>query len=1610
VRIAGSGVGIRVRERALAAASGREMLSKLGGARGHARRCVAPAGRTARWRGLSGGQGEVTRGGFSQLPEKKGLYDPALEKDSCGVGMVANLKGKPSHRIVTDANVMLARMSHRGGCGCEANTGDGAGILVGMPDSFVRTVMKTDLGLTLPEKGQYATGMVFTSVDLDAAQESRRILEKHCENHGIKVLGWRPVPTNNAMLGMGARLSEPNIEQVVVSNHSNYDGDKFELELMRARKCAESETRDIGINDFYVCSLSARTLTMKGQLTPEQLPQYYLDLQNPAFESHLALVHSRFSTNTFPSWDRAQPNRMLCHNGEINTLRGNKNWMLARSGVMKSPLLGDEDQHGLLPICSDNMTDSGNVDAVLELLTRGSGRPISEAMMMLVPEAWQNDSSVSPKKKAFYEFHSAIMEPWDGPAMMAFTDGRYVGACLDRNGLRPSRFYVTNDDHVILSSEVGVLPDLDPATLIQKGRLEPGRLFLVDFDTERIVHDSELKDSIAGARDYETMINENLVRLSEWTDTIPAASPTLASEAELRQKLNTFGYTVETLDLLLAPMAITGKEALGSMGVDTPLAVLSNMPKNISEYFKQLFAQVTNPPIDPIREDIVMSLKCLVGPEANLLEVGPQHVRRLEINNPILSVQEMDAIKSTTHEAPFQGRWHSKVLDLSFTYGSGDAGNNLKNAITSLCDQAVDAVKNGEVPVLVLSHEFVGDDRAPIPSLLAVGAVHQRLIKEKLRTQTSLFIDSGDAREVHDYATLFGYGVDGVCPRVAYEALCDLNRSSRLRAMNFRKEISDEEAIANYRKAAELGIKKVMSKMGISTLASYKGAQIFEAVGLDSEVMETCFSGTTSRIEGAGFEALAHDIVTNHTRAYPKNVQEKGGSGARRAHVPLVPNYGEYHYRHGGEAHYNDPASMTELQNAVREHDQDAWARYKQHSVEANKRVSLRGLLEFDVNPAASIPIEEVEPASEIVKRFVTGAMSLGSISAEAHETLGIAMNRLGGRSNTGEGGEDPKRFQPMPNGDLKRSAIKQVASGRFGVTAEYLANSDQIQIKMAQGAKPGEGGELPGHKVSVEIASVRGTTPGVGLISPPPHHDIYSIEDLAQLIHDLKMANPSGTVSVKLVSEVGVGIVAAGVAKAKADHIVISGGDGGTGAAAWTGIHRAGIPWELGLCEAQQTLMVNDLRSRVRLQADGQIKNGRDVVLAALMGAEEFGFSTTPLIALGCIMMRKCHLNTCPVGIATQDEELRRKFSGTPESVVNFFYFLAEDVRAHMAMLGFRSVNDMIGRVDLIKVDESRLGLKSKGLDLSPLLQAGSELNPDAFPWHTMSQDHGMETALDHVLIDQAEPALNNGRKVYYETSVNNLNRTVGAMLSNKIATKYGAAGLPDDSIHIKLNGSAGQSLGFILAAGVTLEVEGDANDGVGKGLSGGRIIVYPHKVTMENGSNFIAEDNIIVGNVACYGATSGEVFFRGIAGERFCVRNSGAHAVVEGLGDHGCEYMTGGRVVVLGEVGRNFGAGMSGGIAYVYDPNNTFANKCNMEMIGLESLGADDAEQLRVDIEKHRRFTASPVAKRILENWATESSHFVKVLPHDYKKALEDQARKSETESPDLVAAAAV
>eukprot|EP00581_Thalassiosira_minuscula_P012171 CAMPEP_0183715274 /NCGR_PEP_ID=MMETSP0737-20130205/9570_1 /TAXON_ID=385413 /ORGANISM="Thalassiosira miniscula, Strain CCMP1093" /LENGTH=1599 /DNA_ID=CAMNT_0025944365 /DNA_START=168 /DNA_END=4967 /DNA_ORIENTATION=+ len=1525
------------------------------------------------------------RSGKSKDAHPKTIYDPSRETENCGVGLVASLKSVASRKVVEDADEMLIRMSHRGGVGCCPASGDGAGMLFGMPDAFMRAKAKESLGIDLPPSGEYAVGNVFFPPENpDVLQDCKSILERLTKQRGLEILGWRPVPVDNSMLGQDPLDSEPDTEQFFIGNTGTkkLSPRDFERELFRVRKMAEEEAASIlgPESGFYINSLSSQTITYKGQLTPEQVSQYYLDIKDPSFITHLSLVHSRFSTNTFPSWERAQPIRMMCHNGEINTLRGNKNWMFSRGGLMASEYFGN-DTHQLLPATSDNMSDSGNFDSVLELMAKASERSLPEAVMMMIPEAWQDNPNLSETKKSFYEYNSCLMEPWDGPAMVAFTDGRYIGATLDRNGLRPSRYYVTKDDHVVLSSEIGVIPELKDSEVKIKHRLEPGKMFLVDFETERIVPDDEIKEQIASLNPYGEWVESSMIDLEKWTaDSGSKSAPFDFSQTN--RKLNAFGYSGERLEMLLLPMGIGGKEALGSMGNDSALAVLSEKPRQVNEYFKQLFAQVTNPPIDPIREEIVMSLVCPVGPEGNLLADPEEgHCKRLNVRHPVLTLDEMETLKNKVYvDKDGKKAFGTHVIDCTFPAGSGPDG--MLQALERICDETADAIQGsiGEsgAQAVILSDRFAGPDRMALPSLISVGAVHQHLLKTKQRPKAAIFAESGDCKEVHDYATIFGYGCDGVCPYMAYEALCKMNTDGLVEAKS-KTTHTDEEIMTNYRKAVAKGLLKVMSKMGISTLQSYKGAQVFEAVGLADEIVDRCFTGTTTRIQGTDFEAMYRDLERLHQIGYPDN---------SNIGTILVQNDGQLHYRDGGEAHLNTPGGMANLQIAARTNSREAYKEFARLTNEQNMKVTLRGQLKFKFDPSRSVPLDEVEPVQEIVKRFATGAMSLGSISQEAHETLAKAMNALGGRSNTGEGGEDPKRFL-----DNRRSSIKQVASGRFGVTSHYLANSDQIQIKMAQGAKPGEGGELPGFKVSEYIAENRHTTPGVGLISPPPHHDIYSIEDLAQLIHDLKNAQPTGEVSVKLVSEVGVGVVAAGVAKALSDHITISGHDGGTGAAAWTGIKGAGLPWELGLAETQQTLVLNGLRDRVKLQTDGQLKTGRDVAIACLLGAEEFGFATGPLIAMGCIMMRKCHLNTCPVGIATQDEELRKKFAGQPEHVMNYFWLMAEEIREIMAKLGYRKMEDMIGQTQHLEVNKRGLHYKSRGLDLSPLLTPASELNPTAGIRNLNTQYHGLDKAKDNVLIEKAKEALENGTPVTFDEEITNLNRTCGTMLSYEISKRYGKEGLPDDTIQIKMKGHAGQSFAFTLAKGVTITVEGDANDYTGKGLSGGKIAVFPSQEVINDG--FVPEENVVVGNVCLYGATAGKAFFRGKAGERFCVRNSGALAVVEGTGDHCAEYMTGGDLVVLGETGRNFGAGMSGGIAYVYDPNDKFPERCNMGLVALEEIDSvEEKEKVYGFIQEHVEMTGSPVGQRMLENWDSECKKFVKVFPHDYKRVLEERA----------------
>ncbi|XP_059431841.1 glutamate synthase [NADH], amyloplastic-like [Corylus avellana] len=1542
----------------------------------------------------------AVRSSFSAVPEKPlGLYDPSFDKDSCGVGFVAELSGESSRKTVSDALEMLVRMSHRGACGCEANTGDGAGILVALPHEFYEKVVK-DLGFELPPAGEYAVGMFFLPKSESRREESKNVFTKVAESLGHTVLGWRPVPTDNTGLGMSALQTEPVVEQVFLTPtpQSQVDLERQMYILRRVSMIAIRAALNLeygGAKDFYICSLSSRTVVYKGQLKPNQLKDYYYaDIGNERFTSYMALIHSRFSTNTFPSWDRAQPMRILGHNGEINTLKGNINWMKAREGLLKCNELGlsNNELKKLLPFVDGSSSDSGAFDGVLELLVR-AGRSLPEAMMMMIPEAWQNDKNMDPNRKALYEYFSALMEPWDGPALISFTDGRYLGATLDRNGLRPGRFYITHSGRVIMASEVGVV-DIPPEDVYRKGRLNPGMMLLVDFENHIVVDDEALKQQYSLARPYGEWLKRQKIELKDIVESVheserippPLAGVIPASSDDdnmenagihgLLAPLKAFGYTVEALEMLLLPMAKDGVEALGSMGNDTPLAVMSNREKLTFEYFKQMFAQVTNPPIDPIREKIVTSMECMIGPEGDLTETTEEQCHRLSLKGPLLSIKETEAIKKMNYRG-----WRSKVLDITYSKDRGSKG--LEETLDRLCAEAHDAIKEG-CTLLVLSDRAFSPKRVAVSSLLAVGAVHQYLVKKLERTQVGLIVETAEPREVHHFCTLVGFGADAICPYLAIEAIWRLQVDGKIPPKSSGEFHSKEELVKTYFKATSYGMMKVLAKMGISTLASYKGAQIFEALGLSSEVIERCFAGTPSRVEGATFEMLARDAFHLHELAFPSRAFPP-----KSAEAVALPNPGDYHWRKGGEIHLNDPLAISKLQEAARTNSVAAYKEYSKLIHQLNKACNLRGLLKFK-EAEAKVPLDEVEPASEIVKRFCTGAMSYGSISLEAHTTLAIAMNKIGGKSNTGEGGEQPSRMEPLPDGSKnpKRSAIKQVASGRFGVSSYYLTNADELQIKMAQGAKPGEGGELPGHKVVGEIAVTRNSTAGVGLISPPPHHDIYSIEDLAQLIHDLKNSNPAARISVKLVSEAGVGVVASGVVKGHADHVLISGHDGGTGASRWTGIKNAGLPWELGLAETHQTLVANDLRGRTVLQTDGQLKTGRDVAIAALLGAEEFGFSTAPLITLGCIMMRKCHKNTCPVGIATQDPVLREKFAGEPEHVINFFFMVAEEMREIMSQLGFRTVNEMVGRSDMLEVDKevTRNNEKLENIDLSLLLRPAAELRPEAAQYCVQKQDHGLDIALDQKLIPLSKAALEKGLPVYIETPICNVNRAVGTMLSHEVTKHYQMAGLPSDTIHIKFSGSAGQSLGAFLCPGITLELEGDSNDYVGKGLSGGKIVVYPPKE-----SKFDPKENIVIGNVALYGATSGEAYFNGMAAERFCVRNSGAKAVVEGVGDHGCEYMTGGTVVVLGKTGRNFAAGMSGGIAYVLDVEGKFQSRCNPELVDLDKVEEEeDVMTLRIMVQQHQRHTNSQLAKEVLANFENLLPKFIKVIPREYKRVL--------------------
>jgi glutamate synthase (NADPH/NADH) large chain len=1532
------------------------------------------------------------------LPEKQGLYDPAHEHDACGVGFLVHLKGRRSHQIVRDGIRALNNLNHRGACGCEVNTGDGAGVLIQIPHEFFVKVT-APLGIELPEPPGYGAGILFLPHPAESKQQGKALFERIVAEEGQRFLGWREVPTDNHSLGASAKAVEPAMEQAFVGRgESIRDADHFERKLYVIRRRFENEVKAAGLEGgdaFYFPSLSCYTLVYKGMLTPEQLDEYFPDLHDESLQSALCMYHSRFSTNTFPSWDLAHPFRLISHNGEINTKRGNINFMRARQALLKSTYFDEGDLEKLLPIvANEDGSDTAVLDNVVELLIK-AGRSPAHTMMMLIPEAWEHHETMSQEKKDFYAFHSCFMEPWDGPASIAFTDGKTIGATLDRNGLRPSRYWVTKDDLVIMASEVGVL-DIAPEDVVIKGRLEPGRMFLVNMEEGRIVADDELKHTLASEHPYGEWLAEHMVSLEE----VPEAPhvPEPDHDTILERQL-AFGYTIEDQKYVLGPMATNGMWAIGSMGTDTPLAVLSDQPQLLYNYFKQLFAQVTNPPLDCIREEIVTAVGTALGPEDNLLEPGPKAADMIRIESFLVDNDELAKIKQLEGWRGFK----SVTLPMLFRASEGAAG--MERALEELFQAANRAIHEDGAKLLVLSDRGVDADWAPIPSLLATAGLHHHLVREGLRTRVGLVVESGDAREVHHFCLLLGYGASVVNPYVAFESLDDMIRQGLL-----PPGIDHKAAVKNYIKAVYKGVVKVMAKMGISTVQSYRGAQIFEAIGLNHVFIDRYFTKTASQIEGVGLEEITREVLTLHHRAFPE----------RPVGPKLLAWGGQYQWRRDGEYHLFNPETVFRLQHATRAGRFDIFKSYTQRVDDQSRRLcTLRGLMDFRFDACDPVPIEEVEPAESIVKRFCTGAMSYGSISAEAHQTLAIAMNRLGGWSNTGEGGEDPERFLPEPNGDSRRSRIKQVASGRFGVTSEYLVSADELQIKMAQGAKPGEGGQLPGHKVYPWIARTRHTTPGVGLISPPPHHDIYSIEDLAQLIYDLKNGNPRSRICVKLVSEVGVGTVAAGVAKAHADVVLISGHDGGTGASPLTSIKYAGTPWELGLAETQQTLVLNKLRDRIIVQTDGQLKTGRDVAVAALLGAEEFGFATAPLVVMGCIMMRVCHLDTCPVGVATQNPALRERFTGQAEHVVNFFMFIAEELREIMAKLGFRTLDEMIGRSDLLDMNRALEHYKAKGLNLDRIFYR-PEMGPDVAVRRVIAQDHGLDAALDQDLLQHPQireildqpvqvrwcPPVQDERgyrevqsatevelpRVELELPIRNTHRTVGAILGSEITRKFGGEGLPEDTIRLKFHGSAGQSFGGWAPHGVSLTLEGDANDYCGKGLSGGKIVVFPPRV-----STFVPEENILIGNVALYGATSGKLFVRGKAGERFCVRNSGAHAVVEGTGDHCCEYMTGGIVVAIGKTGRNFGAGMSGGMAFVLDEAGDFEVRLNKEMVALEPFeDPEDQTLVRELLEQHRYYTGSTVATRILENWDTLKGSFRKVMPVDYRRVLEEQRRR--------------
>ncbi len=1508
-------------------------------------------------------------------PAKQGLYDPQFEHDACGVGFIVHMKGQQSHAIVEQALTILVNLEHRGACGCETNTGDGAGILIQIPHTFLKKAAAAE-GITLPEPGQYGVGMIYASPDPAIRVKSRQIFEQIAAEEGQQVLGWRDVPTDNSMLGNTAKASEPFMQQVFIQRSPGLTDDlAFERKLYLIRKLSHNAIRAKQETPYwYPSSLSGRTMVYKGMLMPDQVGQYFPDLQDPDLESALGLVHSRFSTNTFPSWERSHPYRYIAHNGEINTLRGNINWMLARQSMFESDIFG-EDIKKVHPVVNTDGSDSLIFDNALELLTL-AGRSLPHAVMMMIPEPWTAHESMSEQKKAFYKYHSCLMEPWDGPASIAFTDGTMMGAVLDRNGLRPSRYYVTKDDLVIMASEAGVLP-IAPERVACKGRLEPGRMFLVDMEQGRIIADEEIKAQIVAEHPYGEWLSEHMVELSQLKDA-PAPTP---DPKTLLQRQMAFGYTFEELRLLVTPMARDGVEAIGAMGADTPLAVLSDRPKLLYEYFQQLFAQVTNPPIDSIREEIVTSAETTIGAERNLLKPEPKSCHLIELKTPILSNAELAKLKHLD-----QSEFKSVTLPIVFDPKAGVQG--LETALQQIFTQADQAIAAG-VSILLLSDRGIDADHAPIPALLAVAGLHHHLIRNGSRTRVGIALESGEPREVHHYATLIGYGCCAINPYLAFETIQDMIEQGLLVGVDY------PTACKNYIKAATKGVVKVASKIGISTIQSYRGAQIFEAIGLNQSVIDKYFTWTASRISGVDLAVIAQEAILRHRHAFPD----------REVNEQTLDVGGEYQWRKDGEAHLFSPETIHLLQKSVRTGSYELFQKYAALVNEQNqKHFTLRGLLEF--KSRQPVPIAEVEPVEAILKRFKTGAMSYGSISQEAHESLAIAMNRIGGKSNTGEGGEDPDRYTwTNDRGDSKNSAIKQVASGRFGVTSLYLSQARELQIKMAQGAKPGEGGQLPGKKVYPWIAKVRHSTPGVGLISPPPHHDIYSIEDLAELIHDLKNGNREARISVKLVSEVGVGTIAAGVSKAHADVVLISGYDGGTGASPQTSIKHAGLPWELGLAETHQTLVLNNLRSRIVVETDGQMKTGRDVVIAALLGAEEFGFATAPLVTLGCIMMRVCHLNTCPAGIATQDPQLRQAFTGDPEHTVNFMTFIAQEVRELMAQLGFRSLNEMVGRTDVLEPKQAIDHWKAKGLDFSNILYQ-PKVAEDVGRYCQIPQDHGLEKSLDMMtLLDLCQPAIEQGQPVKATLAIKNTNRTVGTILGNEI-TKRHWHGLPEDTVHLHFQGSAGQSFGAFVPKGVTLELEGDANDYVGKGLSGGKIILYPPA-----GSSFVAEENIIIGNVALYGATAGEVYISGMAGERFGVRNSGVNAVVEAVGDHGCEYMTGGKVVVLGLTGRNFAAGMSGGVAYILDQAGDFATRCNQQMVGLETLvDPEEINDLYQLIQSHADLTGSQKATKVLANWAEMVPKFVKVMPKDYKRVLESlkQALEAGLSGDDALTAA--